>query len=111
MARDTFLGFPSHALPYCYHHSYHFIDRLRFLSLFRITAEEHIRPEFIGVAVLGVPLVVILFYLVRIGVFLQGLAGLHIGSLQSAHPGGHMLQKTHDLRRILLEEGAENYRG
>ena len=27
MVRDTFLGFPSHALPYCYHHSYHSIDR------------------------------------------------------------------------------------
>ena len=27
MVRDTLLGFPSHALPYCYHHSYHSIDR------------------------------------------------------------------------------------
>ena len=62
MARDTFLGFPSHALPYRYRNSYPFIDRLRFLSLFRITAKEHIRPEFIGVAVLGVPLVVILLF-------------------------------------------------
>ena len=70
MVRDTLLGFPSRALPYRYRNSYHFIDRLRFLSFFRITAKEHIRPEFIGVAVLGVPLVVILFYLVRIGVFL-----------------------------------------
>jgi len=29
MVRDTLLGFPSRTLPYRYHKSYHFIDRLR----------------------------------------------------------------------------------
>ena len=29
MVRDTLLGFPSHALPYRYRKSYHFIDRLK----------------------------------------------------------------------------------
>ncbi len=28
MVRDTLLGFPSHALPYRYRKSYHFIDSL-----------------------------------------------------------------------------------
>ena len=42
-----------------------------------------------------------------IAVHLQRVAGVHIGLLHLPHPRAHVLQKAHDLRRLLPEVRAE----